>query len=135
VIRLLTTSDSRAAELVKALIDTGKLPHFAQAVEDGWPAWEAICQFESDLLAFNRKNRWCGCVDGWSICVGRSDTAEAVPEYVGWGEVQAWLRHGDVMVVIEPERVLFLDDFDGSETAYSPLADWSGLRLNLLLKQ
>jgi hypothetical protein len=132
-------TDSRPVDIVKALIETGRLPRFAQATADGWPVWHTICQLEDDLLAFNRKNRWCGMLDGWTICLGHSDEDAAdLPVYqqAEWGALQCWLRYEDTVVLPGDGAVRFVaeDEFDGSLTAHSPLADYSGIRLNLLLK-
>lgn len=129
---------SGTAELLKALLDCGKLRRFAQEVEDGGPVWHAICFFEEDMLAFERANRWCGVSDGWSICVGYSEVADDVPTYVAnrWGPCQAWLAYGDDVVTVEKRAGLTVRncaDFSGTVRADAPLDETSGMRLNLLL--
>ncbi len=125
------------AELLKALLDCGKLRRFAQEVEDGGPAWHAVCFFEDDMLAFRQRNRFCGVTDGWRICVGYSRLADDVPEYVAneWGPCQAWLAyHGDPVTIEKKEGVTVHGEAIGTVRADAPLDDCSGMRLNLLLK-
>ena len=125
------------ADLLKALLDCGKLRRFAQEVEDGGPVWHAICAFEDDLLAFRQRNHWCGASDGWAICVGYSGVAADVPTYVAneWGPCQAWLNYrGDDVTIEKKEGVTVHGEFVGTASAVAPLDECSGMRLNLLLK-
>jgi hypothetical protein len=97
-----------SAELVSALIDARKLPGFVDALLNHHNAYHAICMMEDDALAFEHANRWCGAADGWTIVVGRCTFPEGhlenVPEYVGWGEVQAWLEYGGHVLTVGVEH-------------------------------
>lgn len=132
----------RTAELVRGYVLAGKLEHFAAMVEDAHPVWHCICMFEEDLLAFARRNRWCGSVDGWRIIVGSGTDIQPVPQYTGWGHAQAWLEHYDVSCVVEPSYGLVcrtLDDFVAHHRtipwASAPFCDESGIILNRAMRE
>jgi len=100
-------SGERAAGLLSALIDCGKLPSFVDALLNRHNAYHDICMMEDDVMAFEHRNRWCGAADGWMIVVGRCSFPEPhlenVPTYTGWGGalgVQAWLQYEDSFVTI-----------------------------------
>ena len=135
-------STEPTAELVKALVDIGKLERFAAMVEDGHCAWHCICMLEEDLLAFAHRNRWCGSVEGWRTVVGSGTDIQPVPEYVGWGHAQAWLEHYEVSCVVEPGYGLVcrtLDDFVAHHRtipwASAPFCDESGIILNRAMRE
>lgn len=148
-------SDSEEAEytaqLLAALVDIGKLPQFVDEVEHGptredWrnvAAWHAICRLEDDMLAFQQRNRWCGMVDGWEIVIGHADAPEdhpipMVPEYVGWGPVQAWVEYNSgAVVTIDPgygvhvwDKEFFEHETQCDVFTRAPFSGDSGILLN-----
>jgi len=141
-----SAATERTAALLAALLDSGKVPRFQDEVEWRGLAWHAICGLEDDLLDFQRKNRWCGSTDGWYTVGGKAllnegapvqVTVPTVPQYTGWGDVQAWLQYEDTVVVVEPGYGLHLFDLPTFEATYTgdiitgaAFADDSGMALN-----
>jgi len=141
-----SAATERTAELLAALTDIGKVPHLADEVDYRGLAWHAICGLEDDLLDFQRKNRWCGSTDGWYIVIGKAllcagapvqVSIPSVPQYVGWGDVQAWLQHDNAAVVVEPGYGVHVFDLPTFEASYSgdiiagaAFADDSAIALN-----
>lgn len=140
-----------AAQLLAAMVDIGKLPQFVDEVEHrpssekgrSVASWHAICRLEDDMLAFQQKNRWCGLVDGWAIVIGYAETPEGsrpiptVPEYTGWGPVQAWLECNGAPVTIDPgygvhvwDKEFFEYDTQCDVFTTVPFSDDSGILLN-----
>lgn len=106
--------DDRAAQVLAALGDWGKLPRFVDAIIEGRDMWTTICWLEEDLLAFHGKNRWCSALDGWQIVVGSSPhLLEDVPGYLEYGPLQAWLVFEDKWVLtIVPAEYRQQEDTD-----------------------
>jgi hypothetical protein len=107
-------TDDRAAQVLGALNDIGRLPQFMHHVVSRSPSWLVLCALEEDLLAFHGKNRWCGSLDGWELVVGTSPfILEDVPEYTGYGPVQAWLLYeGEWVLTINPSFIRQQEDTD-----------------------
>jgi hypothetical protein len=99
--------DDRAAQVLKALNDINLLPEFMHHIVSFSPSWMVLCALEADLLAFHGRNRWCGSLDGWELVVGTSPfILEDVPEYTGYGQVQAWLVYeGEWVLTINPSFI------------------------------
>jgi len=116
------------AQLISALSEIGKLPHFCDEVEERGLAWHAICGFEDDLLAFEieKKNRWCGSTEGWYIVVGLLAAPEGapnvpnVPQFVDWGKVKAWLEYNGVFITVEPGYGVHVWDGEIFEETFEP---------------
>ncbi len=107
-------TDDRAAQVLGALNDIGRLPQFMHHIVERSPMWMVLCALEDDLLAFHGKNRWCGSLDGWELVVGTSPfILEDVPEYTGYGAVQAWLVYeGEWVLTINPSFIRQQEDTD-----------------------
>jgi len=112
-----------AAQLLAAMVDIGKLPHFCDEVERRGLAWHAICAFEDDLLAFEKKNRWCGSTEGWYIVIGllaAPEGAPNVPNVPDWGKVKAWLEYNGVFITVEPGYGVHVWDGETFEETFEP---------------
>lgn len=127
----------RAAELLKSLIDSGKLRGFAHMVQEGQPAWLCIAELEEELLRCDRESRSCGSPEEWRIVVGLAEELESVPSYQGWGEVKGWFEKDGVCAAVEPSYGVVLrecEEFDDEHStvvlASAPFAEDSGSRLN-----
>lgn len=144
--------DDRAAEVLAALTDIGKLDGFMAAIVEGRDLWTVLCWLEEDLLRFAGRNPWCGALDGWRLVVGTCPyLLEDVPEYTGYGVVGAWLLYeGDwVMTIVPPEvrqreetaDVLvwdagyFEEMYGAIPLASVVFAEDSGMRLNAAMRQ
>lgn len=144
--------DDRAARILAALGHIGKLPRFMDAIVERRDMWTVLCWLEDDLLAFSGRNRWCGALDGWQLVVGSSPALlENVPEYTGYGEVQAWLvfenrwvltvipadirQHEDTDDVLVWDYDEFIDKCEAIPIATVALADDSAIHLNRKMRE
>ena len=137
--------DDTAARILSALANSRKLPRFSSAIENGDEPWMCYCALEEDMLAFERKNRWCGAVDGWRFVVGTSDRAASVPLWLGYGIAEAWLEYepsGSVVVVKAADEredadvvVREADELDFAPLATAAFADDSAIHLNRAVKE
>ena len=89
------SEDKRAASVLCTLFDAGKLPLFGDAIVNKRDAWTTFCRLEDDLLAFASRNRWCAALEDWKLVLGHCPYMDDVPEYTGYGHMQAWLEYGD----------------------------------------
>lgn len=143
--------DDRAARVLEALGDIGKLPRFMDAIIERRDLWTVLCWLEDDLLAFQSRNRWCGATDDWLLTVGLSrHLIEDVPEYTGYGKVQAWLVYEEewVLTVVPPDvrqhegtadilvwdGATFCEEFGAVPIASVHFADDSGMKLNRAMR-
>lgn len=134
--------DVEPAVYLKSLICSGKLPKFMQRMDDSFSAWETMCALEEDILEVERRNRFCSPPKRFHWEVGRCDTIQQVPKFLGWGRVGAWLVYDEYVIMVDPPGraiVIWYDEdfYEKKEATIRgsfPFSDDSAIQMNRVLK-